>query len=189
MNIYRINIWGPCQSEGDVLARRSDAPDNTATVVAPSKNVANQVCYLVATRDAHGQSNYQEIDSFTSPVACILDTAQDPFTFKSEIVADLIADPILPALGHPDTQTDAGALFFARCTDSMGKTRGQFWIYAPDATSANIIATEHGDSVGLFKLDSEAIQVELYLLEKTCLFWNVAMTRYELHNKTAGSDL
>jgi hypothetical protein len=142
MNIYRINIWGPCRSERDVLARRSDPPDNTAIVVAPSKDIANQVCYLVATRDAHGQSNYQEIDSFASPVAGILDTTQEPFTFESDVVDDLIANPILPGVVHSDTQTAAAALFFAHCTDNTGKTRGQFWVYAPDAASANIVATE-----------------------------------------------
>ena len=188
MNIYRINIWGPCQSEGTVLARQADTPDNSAIVVAASKDVANQLCYLVATRDAHGQSNYQEIDSFTSPVACILDTAQDPSAFEPDLVDDLIANPILPAASFPDTQIVAGALFFARCIDSTGKTRGQYWVYAPDATSANVVVTEHGETIGLFNLDSEAIRVELYPLEKACVFWNVMMTMYKLHNNAAEGD-
>jgi len=181
MNIYSINIWGPCLTEGDVRERLSSPPDNTAVVLAPSKDIANQVCYLVATRNAHGQSNYQEIDSFSSPVACVLNTSEYPMTFDSDTVDELVADPILPQLSHPDTQTNDGALFFARCievasvTDNTGRTRGQFWVYAPDAYSANIVATEYGDSVGLFDLDEDAILVELFPLEKTCVFWNVRM--------------
>jgi len=192
MRLYAISIWGPCQNEGDVLVRRSHAPDRTAAVIAPSKSLANQVCYLAATQGVPGQFNYQEIDSFAFCCACVLDTAGDPITFESDIVAELVADPILPPLSVPDTQTTDGALFFARCievanaTDKTGRTCGQFWVYAPDAASANIIATEHGDSMANFDLDENAMRVELFPMEKTCVFWNVGMILYELHNNTAG---
>jgi len=182
MNIYTINVWGPCLSESEVLDRRSKAPDNTATVFASSKEVANQVCYLVATRNVHGrQSNYQEIDGFLSPVACVLETAQDPITFESKVVEDLIANPILPSQGLIDTQHFASVLFFVRCikigdiSDTTGTIRGQFWVYAPNAEYANAVATEYGDAMGLFDPDTEAIQVQLHRLEKTCVFWNVTI--------------
>lgn len=194
MNIYRISVWGPCDSEPAVLSRLALAPDNVATVFAPSKDIANQVCYLVATRNLRHHSNYQDIDTFPLPVACILDTAQDPFMFESDIVNELTAEPILPAVNIADTQAAAGDLFRARCvkvehrSDRNGTVCGQFWVYAPDPASANTVATEHGNTVGLFDLDEEAIRVELLPLEKTCVFWNIRMTMYDLHNKAAGGD-
>ena len=194
MNVYRINIWGPCQTESDVLARRSHGPDDTAVVFAPTNNIANQVCYLAATRAARGQSDYQEIDSFTQAVPSVLETGEDPFVFEPDVLDDLARDPVLPQLGFPDVQVGPGMLFFARCvqiaelTDRTGRTRGQFWVYAADERSANIVTTEHGEHLGLFDLDSEAIQVELYPMEQVCVFWNVGMVQYELHRDRLGSD-
>jgi hypothetical protein len=188
MNIYRINIWDPCQNEDDALACRSDPPDNKAVVFAPTKDIANQVCYLAATRDAQGQSNYQKIDGFSQAISCVLDTREDPIVFDATMVDDLLAVPILPKLDSLDTQAGPGMLFFTRCIDNAGKTRGQFWAYAADRMSANIVATEHGDTVGMLDLDSEAIRVELYHIEKTCVFWNVEMVMYELHNNRKDGD-
>jgi len=192
MNIYSVRIWGCRQNERDVSACRSHMPDNTAVVIAPSRDVANQVCYLVAIRDKLRQSNYQEIDSFASSVACTLDTTEEPFIFESDLVDDLTTDPLLPALGQPETQMSAGAFLFCRCieiacvSDRMGKIRGQFWVYAPDAVSANVVATEHGGTVGLFDLDMDTIRVELNPCEKTCVFWDVKMTVYETGDNAGG---
>jgi hypothetical protein len=180
MNIYRINIWGPSPNESAVLARRSGALDNTAVVFARTKDLANQVCYLVSTRNAQGQSNYQEIDTFSEAIYGVLDTSEEPIVFEETIVDDLLRNPILPKMHVPDTKVQPGTLFLARYIDHAEKLRGRLWVYALDASTANTIATEHGDALGLFKLDSDAVRVELHPMTQTCVFWNAEMVQYEL---------
>ena len=180
MNIYRINIWGPYQNENEVLSRRADKCDDTAVVFAPTRDVANQVCYLAATRNARGQSTYQEIDSLARVTACVLSTREDPIVFDAKVVEGLLSEPILPRLDSPDTQANSGALFAARCVDSVENTRGEFWVYAEDEISANAVVTEHGENHRMFALESEAIRVELCPMEQACVFWNVETIQYSL---------
>ncbi len=172
MNIYKINIWGPCENADEAFNRHLGTPDNTAIVFAKAKDIANQVCYLISTREARFQSNYQEIDSYTQAIPCVLHTDEEPFMFEEDFVNNLIAEQILPPLTIPDKQYKPGILYFACCKDDSGKQRGEFWVYAPNAETANLLVTEYGHNSRLFDLDSEAIRVELYHIEKTCVFWN-----------------
>jgi hypothetical protein len=180
MNIYSVQVWGPCKDQSEVMSRRSLAPDNTATIIAPSNDIANQVCYLVSAGDVFGQSNYQEIDTYPTVISAILNTENEPIPFDSNIVHDLLTEPILPPLGQRDTQRQPGELFFARCHDDSKSDRGRFWVYALDDLQANIVALAHGDAAGLFDSDSEAIQIDLYPYKETCVFWNIKL----IHEKT-----
>ena len=172
MNIYLIDVWGPSQEE-EVEAHRSDMPDSTAVVFAPTKNIANQVCYLAATRDAQGQSTYHEIRCFSQAVSCVLGAGREPIVFGDTIVKGLLGDPILPELDSPDIQTVPGSLFCAHCVDETGATRGDLWVYSADGLSANVVATEYADAMDLFDLDTEAIRVDLHPVAQTCVFWDV----------------
>ena len=73
-------------------------------------------------------------------------------------------------------------LFYINCIDSAGNTCAHFWVYAADEMDANIIATEHGDTTELFNLDTDAIQVELYTIEQTCVFLNAEKINYSFLN-------
>ena len=188
MNIYKINIWGPCENADEAFDRRLGTPDNTAIVFAKTKDIANQVCYLVSTRKARFQSNYQEIDSYTQAIPCVLYADEEPFMFEEDFVNSLIAEQILPPLTIPDKQYQPGILYFARCTDDSGKCRGEFWAYAPDAEIANLLITEHGHDSFLFDLNTEAIKVELYPFEKTSVFWNADICQWTSSDGTASSE-
>jgi len=184
LNIYRVNIWGPCKSEQEVLVRRQSSPDDKAIVLAPTINIANQVCYLASIRSqkADQRSNYQEIDTFSMTISYIIDTKDEPITFKPEIVQELLTDPILPQMKMSDIQNQPGRLFFAHCTDGEDKkkVRGQFWVYALDDVTANTVVTEHGNRLGIFDLDVNAILVELYPFKDTCVFWNADLIEYDM---------
>ncbi len=188
LNIYSINIWEACSSEQEVLVSRQSSPDNKAIVLATTVDIANQVCYLVSThtRKLHdvdrNVSNYQEIDSFSKTISCIIDTKDEPITFKPEIVQELLTEPILPKMKMSDIQNQPGRLFFAHCTDGEDKkkVRGQFWVYALDDVIANTIVTEHGNRLGIFDLDVDAILVELYPFKDTCVFWNADLIEYDM---------
>ena len=114
MNIYRVYIWGPCDSEEDVQSRRAEGADNVAVVISPSIDIANQVCYLVAADGKFGQSTYQEIEGFSANTQCIVELLNDPRVFDSKIIEDLIQHPILPAIGHAEDGLDNGSLYHAK---------------------------------------------------------------------------
>jgi len=190
MNIYNINIWGPCPTEKEARARRPGPPDARALVFAPTMDIANQICYAVATRDARHHSNYQEIDSYSEPVPCVWVAVQETvwFWFEETVINDLLAEPILPKLRIADHQRQPGTLYLANCIDEAGTLRGQFWVYAADAMTANTILVEHVDIIGLFDHDSETMRVELESVMATCccVFWNVDVARYDLHTEISG---
>ncbi len=180
MNIYRVYIWGPCDSEEDVQSRRAEGADNVAVVVAPSLDIANQVCYLVASGGKFGQSTYQEIEGFSANTQCIVESLNDPRVFDSEIIEDLIQHPKLPAIGHAEDDLDSGYLYSAKCISDAEIALGEFWAFSIDDTTANILVTEHGNQVGLFDLDTDSIKVELLKEDKVCVFWGGNIKLYSI---------
>jgi hypothetical protein len=177
MNIYMIEIWGPCETTEEVGRLRNGSCTDEAVVFAPTKDVANQLCYLVSTRDMHFKPNYQQIDTFPHPISCILHTNLMPVTFTDEIANGLTSEPLLPPVKTPDTQAEPGALFFARCIDESKETekilKAEFWVYDRDSDSARRLASAYGATGGFFDPAGDRIDIELIPMTKACVFWNV----------------
>ncbi len=180
MNIYMIEIWGPCETPEEVQRLRGGPRTDEAVVFAPSKDIANQLCYLVSTRERQFKPNYQQIDTFAHPISCILHTNLMPVTFPDEIVGDLLKEPIMKPLKVPDTQHEGGALFFVRCIDDTKEgekvLKAEFWVYDRDEAAARQLASEYGSSSGFFEPGDPGrgrIRIELLPMTKACVFWNV----------------
>jgi hypothetical protein len=177
MHIYMIDIWGPCENAEEVQQLRKGAPSDEAIVFAPTKDIANQLCYLVSTREKQFKPNYQEIDTFVYPISCILQTNLMPVTFSDDIVRTLLKEPMMAPLKVPDTQKEPGVLFFAQITDETDdvekKLKAEFWVYDRDEQAARDPAARYGESCGLFDLGRESIRIELVPMKRSCVFWNV----------------
>jgi hypothetical protein len=181
MNIYMVDIWGPCPTTEEVTRLRSGPRTDMAVAFAPTKDIANQLCYFLSTRELQFQPNYQEVNTFAYPISCILHTNLMPVTFADEIVKGLIDEPVMPALKMPDTQKEPGMLFFARCIDESKEAekvlKAEFWIYDRDEAAARQLAFEYGSSCGCFDPNRDRVRVELLPMVKACVFWNVKMVQ------------
>lgn len=181
MNIYMVDIWGPCPTSEEVALLRKGPRTDGAIAFAPTKDIANQLCYFVSTRQMQFKPNYQEINTFTHPISCILQTNLMPVAFSDDIVQGLLSEPIMPVLKVPDTQQEPGALFFARCIDPSGEKglvlKGEFWIYDRDKTAARQLASEYASASGFFKPGKGDAKIEMLPMTKACIFWNVQMVQ------------
>ncbi len=181
MNIYVVDIWGPCETADEVKRLRSGSRTDEAVAFAPTKDIANQLCYFVSTRTMQFKPNYQEVNSFAHPISCILHTNLMPVAFSEEIVKGLLEEPVMPPLKVPDTQQEPGALFFARCIDEAKEAekilKAEFWVYDRDEVAARQLAFEYGKSSGCFDPGRERVRVELLPMAKACVFWNAKMVQ------------
>ena len=188
MYLYWVDIWGPFASETEAM-NRGQTPDNHALVIAPERNIANQVCYLVATKDARGQSNYQEIELAREVTACVLRAVDEPVLFEPGMVEELRSDPILPRLKGIDGGDGLGQLFGATCFSDSKEELCHFWIFAQDGLTANNVAIEYGSSLNQFDPDSEEIQVRLDIVEETAVFWNGSIVPFKTGKLTTSKGV
>ena len=177
INIYQIDIWGPCRDPNQIPKLRKGDPSNCAVVLAPDVQLANQFCFLTSTRDERGEAtNYQDIGFFAKPPLCII-RFEKFFKYSSDIVVDLLREPILPPVLLKDRQESQNELFNVSWFTS--KEKGDVWIYAPDETTANGAVVDFGEAQGWFDANLETIRVSIEPQEGAFVFWDANIVDYE----------
>jgi hypothetical protein len=99
MKLFRISVWGPCETEQQVQARRTGPADGIAFVSASTKAVANDICYFVSNMIASkGQGkdkldcspNYQMIDELVKGPRLLMHSAEMALIFDDdELLAEV----------------------------------------------------------------------------------------------------
>ena len=110
LRLYTIQVWEPSATQTEVRARMASPADSQAVVVAPTKTLANQACYVIGTQDGKAQFNYQLIDHFPQFTPCVWDGCVDPQFLPPSLVEYLRSDPALPTLAGPDGPPEPGSV-------------------------------------------------------------------------------
>ncbi len=175
MNLYLIKVWGPCDSEAEVRSRLNRKYDSIACVTAPSKSVANQMCYIISTRNNKTKPNHQKIIQIMTPQPFVIGYNVDVFRFTQDAVKKMQKTPVLTRSSKLYDATDEPAYSLYQVNFSPVKKpelKDDFWIHAESEETARDIFYSFFEGIGFAKTIRNGHSATVTEVIDPCVFWN-----------------
>lgn len=183
MRLYDVEIWGPFASPAGAPAAFDHPCDSTALAWVPSRSVANDLCYGLATEKCREWSTYQTVANLPKELGVVITAAESFRTFEDSLVEDLVREPLLDSSAQlsVDPNDDERRLFLAAWVVEQPERRsGSLYVYAGSDEAANLLAVEAGEVQGLFRPEEEAIQVVISEITSALILMNPQTLRFPL---------
>ncbi len=174
MNLYLIKVWGPCDSEQEVRLRLDNDCDSIACVTAPSKSVANQMCYIISTRNDKAKPNHQEIIQIASPQPFVIGYNVDVFPFTQDAVKKMQDTPVLTRSSELYDAVVKPAYSLYQVNFSPVKKpelKDDFWIHAESKETARDIFYNFFEGIGFAKNIRNGLSATVTEVIDPCVFW------------------
>ena len=174
MNLYLIKIWGPCDSEEELRPRLDNECDHITCVTAPSINIADQMCYLVSTRNSKATLNHQETIQIANPHPFMMGHEVDVFIFKQNTIAQLRNNPVIRRpVKLVDRNIDVPNKLY-QVSLALKKDSAEtwdLWAYTDSAENVQSLFMQLMHKVGIEKMDKETCTLAIDEVIMPYVFW------------------
>ena len=201
MNLYKIAVWGPCNTADDVRTRMKQAAEYTAFVCAPDRNTANDMCYLVSNmlhsknkkrKGISYRPNYQLIDTLLDCPPFILHSPEFVLDFDDELLEEVkglttpdadLADSRHSSKSSSQTRKDLFSVEVYRYKKNMeaeNEPCGSHWAYVSDKEAANAVTVSCLD--GLLGIDPDEVPTHVLVhdIALPVVIWNPKILHFEM---------